>query len=81
MYKRGITPSYDSLFAQKLESYITHVFVYSLRLQEIAFKKCCFSNLTQGSNKLHWGSLPHTAYYQTWPRNEATLSEFPILLC
>ena len=39
MCKRCITPSYDSLFAQKLESHITHVFVYSLQLQEIAFKK------------------------------------------
>ena len=39
MCKRCITFSYDSLFAQKLESRITHVFHYSLQLQEIAFRK------------------------------------------
>ena len=39
MCKRCKTPSYDSLFAQKMESHITHVFVYSLQQQEIAFKK------------------------------------------
>ena len=37
MCRRGITPSSNSLFAQKFESHITHVFVYSLH--EIAFEK------------------------------------------
>ena len=37
MRKRCITPSYDSLIAQKLESHVTHVFVYGLL--EKAFKK------------------------------------------
>ena len=37
MCKRCITPSYNSLFAKKLESHITHVFVNSLH--EIAIEE------------------------------------------
>ena len=37
MCKGYLTPSYDSLFTQKLYSHITHIFVYSLHA--IAFKK------------------------------------------
>ena len=50
--KRCITPSYDSLVAQKLESHITHVFFYSLQLQKIALR-----NLASNQSLSDWGHI------------------------
>ena len=52
MCKRCITPSYDSLFAQKLESHVTHVLVSSLQLQEITLRNCAFCILAKYNKQL-----------------------------